>query len=83
MADLFNCVPSQINYVINTRFTIQRGYAVESKRGGGGYIRIEKVKISDKHHFLEQVNQLFEKNSVKRTHSQLFRSFMKKQFNEK
>ncbi|KAF1301541.1 MULTISPECIES: CtsR family transcriptional regulator [Enterococcus] len=61
MADLFNCVPSQINYVINTRFTIQRGYAVESKRGGGGYIRIEKVKISDKHHFLEQVNQLFEK----------------------
>ncbi|WP_122646017.1 CtsR family transcriptional regulator [Enterococcus mediterraneensis] len=61
MANLFNCVPSQINYVINTRFTIQRGYAVESKRGGGGYIRIEKVKISDKHHFLEQVNQLFDK----------------------
>lgn len=42
MANLFNCVPSQINYVINTRFTIQRGYTVESKRGGGGYIRIEK-----------------------------------------
>lgn len=60
MADLFDCVPSQINYVINTRFTIQRGYAVESKRGGGGYIRIEKVKISDKHRFLEQVDQLFE-----------------------
>ena len=44
MADLFNCVPSQINYVINTRFTIQRGYLVESKRGGGGYIRITKVR---------------------------------------
>ncbi|WP_207941971.1 hypothetical protein DOK78_000492 [Enterococcus sp. DIV2402] len=61
MADLFNCVPSQINYVINTRFTIQRGYAVESKRGGGGYIRIEKIQIANYHHFLEQVNQLFDK----------------------
>lgn len=59
LADLFNCVPSQINYVINTRFTIQRGYLVESKRGGGGYIRIAKVRISDKRHMLEQVNQLF------------------------
>lgn len=60
MADLFNCVPSQINYVINTRFTIQRGYTVESKRGGGGYIRIEKVQISNYQQFLEQVNQLFD-----------------------
>lgn len=60
MADLFNCVPSQINYVINTRFTVQRGYTVESKRGGGGYIRIEKVQISNYQQFLEQVNQLFE-----------------------
>lgn len=59
LADLFNCVPSQINYVINTRFTIQRGYLVESKRGGGGYIRIAKVRISDKRYMLEQVNQLF------------------------
>lgn len=60
MADLFNCVPSQINYVINTRFTIQRGYTVESKRGGGGYIRIEKIQIANYHQFLEQVNQLFD-----------------------
>jgi len=47
IADLFNCVPSQINYVINTRFTIQHGYLVESKRGGGGYIRIIKVQLLD------------------------------------
>ncbi len=44
IADKFQCVPSQINYVINTRFTLERGYIVESKRGGGGYIRIMKVK---------------------------------------
>ncbi|KAF1297977.1 CtsR family transcriptional regulator [Enterococcus sp. JM4C] len=60
MADLFNCVPSQINYVINTRFTIQRGYTVESKRGGGGYIRIVKVQLSDKRQLLERINQLFD-----------------------
>lgn len=47
IADLFNVVPSQINYVIKTRFTISNGYLVESKRGGGGYIRIEKVNLLD------------------------------------
>lgn len=47
IADKFQCVPSQINYVINTRFTIERGYVVESKRGGGGYIRIMKVESQD------------------------------------
>ncbi|MFO8069230.1 MAG: CtsR family transcriptional regulator [Alkalibacterium sp.] len=47
IAELFDCVPSQINYVINTRFTIQKGYLVESKRGGGGYIRIIKVQVLD------------------------------------
>ena len=45
MAHLFDCVPSQINYVIKTRFNIQNGYLVESKRGGGGYIRIAKVNL--------------------------------------
>lgn len=44
IADQFQCVPSQINYVINTRFTIEKGYVVESKRGGGGYIRIIRVE---------------------------------------
>ncbi|MDB5085722.1 MAG: CtsR family transcriptional regulator [Bacilli bacterium] len=43
IADQFNCVPSQINYVISTRFTPERGYVVESKRGGGGYIRIRRL----------------------------------------
>ncbi|NTZ19718.1 CtsR family transcriptional regulator [Paenibacillus sp. JMULE4] len=45
LADQFNCVPSQINYVISTRFTLEKGYIVESKRGGGGYIRIQKIKL--------------------------------------
>jgi len=45
LACKFNCVPSQINYVISTRFTTERGYYVESKRGGGGYIKISRVNV--------------------------------------
>lgn len=47
ISDQFNCAPSQINYVLTTRFTPFKGYYVESRRGGGGYIRIVKVKIED------------------------------------
>jgi transcriptional regulator CtsR len=61
MADKFQCVPSQINYVINTRFTIERGYLVESKRGGGGYIRITRVKIHDQAHLIDQLTLIIGK----------------------
>lgn len=43
LADVFECVPSQINYVLSTRFTPSQGYIVESRRGGGGYLRIVKL----------------------------------------
>ncbi len=43
LADMLGCVPSQINYVITSRFTQEQGYIVESRRGGGGYIRITRV----------------------------------------
>lgn len=55
VAEKFQCVPSQINYVINTRFTIDRGYLVESKRGGGGYIRIKRVRLHKKSDVLSEV----------------------------
>ncbi|QQZ09518.1 CtsR family transcriptional regulator [Heyndrickxia vini] len=58
VADKFQCVPSQINYVINTRFTIERGYLVESKRGGGGYIRIIKVRPHDQAHLIDHLLRL-------------------------
>ncbi|UHA71671.1 CtsR family transcriptional regulator [Paenibacillus sp. 481] len=45
LADKFSCVPSQINYVISTRFSLEKGYVVESKRGGGGYIRIQRIEL--------------------------------------
>ncbi len=43
LADIFGCVPSQINYVISTRFSPEKGYSVESRRGGGGYIKIKRI----------------------------------------
>ncbi len=45
LAQRFNCVPSQINYVMSTRFSPERGYIVESRRGGNGYIRITRVRV--------------------------------------
>ena len=54
LASYFNCVPSQINYVIQTRFTTERGYIVESRRGGGGHIKITRMSF-DKNQMLEHV----------------------------
>ena len=45
LAQRFNCVPSQINYVMSTRFSPERGYILESRRGGNGYIRITRVRV--------------------------------------
>lgn len=55
LANHFNCVPSQINYVIDTRFTTERGYYVESRRGGGGHIRIKRVNISRPGNYLMHI----------------------------
>jgi transcriptional regulator CtsR len=55
LAELFVCVPSQINYVLSTRFTPNRGYLVESRRGGGGYLRIRRLDLTR-----ERVVQLLE-----------------------
>lgn len=54
LAGYFNCAPSQINYVLTTRFTSDRGYCIESKRGGGGYIKISKIDI-DKNDYLKSI----------------------------
>lgn len=47
LASVFDCVPSQINYVISTRFNPEHGYAVESRRGGGGYLRIKRISDAE------------------------------------
>ncbi|WP_163971915.1 CtsR family transcriptional regulator [Oceanobacillus halotolerans] len=58
IADQFQCVPSQINYVIKTRFTVEKGYIVESKRGGGGYIRISRITHQDKAKLIDEIIEM-------------------------
>ena len=56
LAEKFRCVPSQINYVISTRFSPEHGYLVESRRGGNGYIRITRVQATPKALIMHTVN---------------------------
>lgn len=48
LAAYFACAPSQINYVLSTRFTVDKGYVVESKRGGGGYITVYRINPKER-----------------------------------
>ena len=58
LAQHFNCVPSQINYVIATRFKPSQGYYVESRRGGGGHIKIEKVNVTKSNYLMHVINSM-------------------------
>ena len=58
LANHFGCVPSQINYVLTSRFTPEQGYIVESRRGGGGYIRITRVNTDKSATMMHIVNSV-------------------------
>lgn len=58
LAEQFNCVPSQINYVIATRFKPSQGYYVESRRGGGGHIKIKKINITKSNLLMHTINSI-------------------------
>ena len=60
LAEALGCVPSQINYVITSRFTPEHGYNVESRRGGGGYIRITRVRVDRGTAVMHLVNSIGE-----------------------
>ena len=61
LAEQFNCVPSQINYVIATRFKPAQGYYVESRRGGGGHIAIRKMNISKSNYIVHIIESIGDK----------------------
>lgn len=69
LATKIGCVPSQINYVISSRFSQNHGYMVESRRGGGGYIRITRINVDDKSkflmHFLGAVGDLLDQSTAR------------------
>ena len=58
LAGLLGCVPSQINYVISSRFTPEQGYIVESRRGGGGYIKITRITTDRRIAIMHVVNSI-------------------------
>ena len=58
LASILGCVPSQINYVITSRFTPEQGYIVESRRGGGGYIRIIRRRMTKSDMIMHLVNAI-------------------------
>lgn len=60
LAGHFNCAPSQINYVLSTRFTVNRGYVVTSRKGGGGYIRITSIDMSRNEYILHIIERIGE-----------------------
>ena len=64
LAQYFNCAPSQINYVLATRFTPDHGYIIESRRGGGGYIRIFRME----HDTSQQLIYLLHEREIGRAH---------------
>ena len=57
LANYFSCAPSQINYVLTTRFTQDKGYYIESKRGGGGCIKITKVHYTKHRTLADAINE--------------------------
>ena len=57
LAEYFECAPSQINYVLATRFSLDRGYYIESRRGGGGFIRIVQLDLDKDDYLLYLINE--------------------------
>lgn len=57
LAEHFQCAPSQINYVLATRFTPDHGYVIESRRGGGGFIRIVRLASTSREELLQSLYQ--------------------------
>ena len=79
LANYLGCVPSQINYVLTSRFTPEQGYIVESRRGGGGYIRIARVRFSDQHQMFGNLMA----NIGERISEQVFTDLIQLLFDEK
>ena len=58
LANYFNCAPSQINYVLTTRFSLDKGYLIESRRGGGGHIKIIKMDMDRNRYIQHLLNEI-------------------------
>ena len=75
LAELFGCVPSQINYVLRSRFTPERGFLVESQRGGHGYIRILRIACEAPEERLNHIEDIVGDSITEQECHRLLRSF--------
>ena len=64
VAQKFDCVPSQLNYVIKTRFTPEHGFTIESKRGGGGFIRITKITLHTNKDYIDYLIETLDNETI-------------------
>ncbi len=80
LADFFKCAPSQINYVLTTRFNLNRGYIIQSQRGGGGYIKVVKLKDFDNHYLYKIIEDNLSKEISYKDAVYLLEDLVGKQF---
>ena len=78
LAQHFSCAPSQINYVLATRFTVDRGYKIESRRGGGGYIRIIRLDMDGDEYMFHLLSERIG-NSISQRNAQYIVEYLRDQ----
>ncbi len=83
LAIKFDCAPSQINYVLTTRFTSNRGYIIESRRGGGGYIRIMRIDVDENDYLRHLLSEEIGNSISKEAAQQLVEVLCKRGFMDK
>ena len=76
LADQFNCAPSQINYVLSTRFTPYKGYYIESRRGGSGYIKIVKLSWDEDDYLKKLIQETIGKSITKDKAAHIIKSLL-------
>lgn len=80
LSEIFMCVPSQINYVLTTRFSAGQGYMVESRRGGGGYVRIIKLDMDNEPNLTSLLNAAKNKRVSRQSGEKLVERLVEEQF---
>ena len=80
LAEFFNCAPSQINYVLSTRFNLNRGYIIQSQRGGGGFIKLVKLKDFDDNYLYKIISENLKAQTSFKDASFLLQDLVGKEF---
>ena len=80
LAEAFMCVPSQINYVLETRFSPSQGYMVESRRGGGGYVRVIRLAMENENDLTALLNSAKDQRVSRQSGSKLLERLIEEEF---